>query len=280
MHALPDAERSWLVYEFWSRAVSESGVDVRVLELEGWRTQSSHDDFLVWRPPDTEIGERAEFEATLLGSMPRTIQVEAEQSLADESLFGSLASTRRGGSSALMALSGAAPGVPTVLLRNPAALELDVITADDSLSALVDKGVLAVSAVGGDSTTSAERLELDDFSDPDVAKRSWLEGDRAEGFWLLLQVEALVDPPVGIPPGHIFEQRAINGVQTLAAASSQSFVVNPGPPLTVLVPAWCLNQNLNSPGGQRVSPVPLSARYADGTSQSAVWNDRQRVLST
>jgi hypothetical protein len=44
---------------------------------------------------------------------------------------------------------------------------------------LVGKGVLAVSAVGGDSNTPGDQLELDEFPDPGAARRSWLEADRA-----------------------------------------------------------------------------------------------------
>jgi hypothetical protein len=92
-------------------------------------------------------------------------------------------------------------------------------------------------------------------------------------------VAALVDPTVAIPPGHIFEQQTVNGVQTLAVATPVSLVVGIGPPVTCVIPAWCLNQAFASPVGQQIAPTPLRARYSAATSQHDVWSDRARVAA-
>lgn len=279
----PTIDRYWLAYEFHDKVVTDRTVDVGILDEMGWAAQPIN-DYLVWVPPPSNRQspeQFAQFAADIAGSTPRSITVKASQDLADDTLFGEFASTRRGGSSALMALSGATPGEGSVVLRNPAGLDLDISSSSGSLSYLAERGAVSVSCVGASSDTSGSQLELDGFPDAEAARKHWLNQERrASGFWIIIQVQALVDPPVGIPPGHVFEQRSVNGVQTLAATTAQSYVVNPGPPLTAAIPAWCLNAKLGLPNGQQLRLTPLRARYTEDMSQADVWRDRDRVLST
>ena len=275
----PADNNVWLAFEFFGRAVTGRDVDTAALHNEGW-TPEPRQDYVVWTPPSLAQVSRAQFARELFGRRPYTVTVDANCDLDDASLFGDLVSPRRGGSSALMALSSASPNAESVLLRNPAALELDIIVSRDSLCHLAERGAIRVASVGTGSRTSVSHLDLDEFADPDAARRHWRDHGRpGHAFWLIIQIEAVVHPPVGIPPGHIFEQLSVNGVQTLAVATRQAHVVNPGRPLTTVVPAWCLNQELNPPSGQRLRVTPLRARYADGQSQSQVWADRARVLA-
>jgi hypothetical protein len=278
LEALPPVDRHWLAYEFWHKLVTDATFDGGRLEARGWRADP-REEYTVWDPPPWVNVEHTEFAAGLLEPTKMTVEVSLDHDLADTDLFGPLAASQQGGSSALMALSGAQSARNTVILRNPAALDLELLTRSDSLPQLVAQGALSVSSVGGSSHTEASALDLKAFSDPDAARRAWASTNRPTGFWLVIQVTALVDPMVGIPPGHIFEQRGLNGVQTLAASASRSFVVGVGRPQTVVVPAWCLNQDLQPPTGQQVRSTPLRARYDAGTSQEAVWDHRRWLLS-
>jgi hypothetical protein len=275
---LPPPDRRWLAYEFRNKVVTNLGIDTRRIEALGWLAQIL-DDFTVWSPPPSDHAQREEFAADILRTDSRTIEVSTRHALNDIGLFGEFASNRRGGSSALMALSGASPLRETVLLRNPYALDLDVLRDADSLSNFVEQGVLSVRAVGASSGTDAEQFDLEDFPDPLAVREAWSGTDQQAQFSIVLQVAALVDPTVAIPPGHIFEQQTVNGVQTLAVATPVSLVVGIGPPVTCVIPAWCLNQAFASPAGQQIAPTPLRARYSAATSQHDVWSDRARVAA-
>ena len=276
----PSVDRYWLAYEFHHKAVTDLTVDVDILDEMGWAAEIFN-ELLVWAPPPSRRQSHRRFAAEIAGSTPRSTTVRVDHELADDSLFGEFASTRRGGSSALMALSGATPGEGAVMLRNPAGLDLDVSSSRGSVSDLVEQGVISVSCVGASWDTRDSELDLYGFPDADAARDYWLSLEKgAGGFWMVIQVQALVDPPVGIPPGHVFEQRSINGVQTLAVTTAQSFVVIPGPPLTAAVPAWCLNAKLAPPAGQQLRLTPFRVRYTEDMSQEDVWRDRDRVLST
>lgn len=278
LEELPSVDRQWLAYEFLHKLVTDTKVDTRRLQALGWGPDA-HDGYTVWAPLAPTVDERAEFAAGILGPTARMIEVHVDQDLDDTSLFGPLASSRRGGSCALMTLSGARTGCGTVLLRSPAALDLDVLTGTDSLPLLAESEAVSVWAVGANSHTDASMLDVEGFIDPEAARQAWNSANHSSGFWLVIQLAAPVDPPVGIPPGHIFEQRTVNGVQTLAPATGSSIIVSPGSPVTIIVPAWCLNQDLQPPNGQRVRSTALRGRYAANTPQAEVWDHRRRVLS-
>jgi hypothetical protein len=279
LEELPSVDRRWLAYEFWHKLVTDTRVDTGRLEALGWQA-TARDWYTVWSPPaHVEVG-RAEFAAGILQPAARTIEVRVDQDLDDIELFGLLASSRQGGSCALMALSGARPGRDTLALRNPAALDLELLTSADSLAYLAARAAISVSTLGASSDTDVSALDLEAFSDPDAVRRAWNATDHPSGFWLVSQLAAPIDPTVGIPPGHIFEQRTLNGIQTLAAATTKSVVVGVGKPVTLVIPAWCLNQDLAPPNGQPVRPTALRARYSANTSQADVWDHRRQVLSS
>lgn len=278
LEELPPPQWRWLAYEYRSCVVTSVGLHPELLVAGGWRADE-RGGYLVWRSPADASETSDQFGQHVLSATPHMTEVSVELDLADQRVFGPLAADQLGGSSALMALSGAHPAGRTVVLRNLAALELDLLTEPDSIPTLTAGGAIQVSVVGASAQTAGAALDLQSFTDAKAALRVWADADRTGDFFLVIQAFALVDPPVAIPPGHIFEQRSVNGTQTLAAAAGASFVVAPGSPATVVVPAWCLNQSLSSPSGQLLRPTPLRVRYSAGTSQSAVWQDRRRVLS-
>ena len=278
LEELPSADRRWLAYEFFHKLVTDRRVNTGQLEALGWQA-NVREWYTVWTPPAPADTARAEFAEGILDPTARAIEVRADQDLDDTDLFGPLAWSQLGGSCALMALSGARPGREVVLLRNPAGLDLELLTSTDSLAYLAARGAISVSTLGASSDTDASAFDLEDFSDPDAVRSVWNATDRPGGFWLVSQLAAPVNPPVGIPPGHIFEHRTVTGIQTLAAATAKSVVVGVGPPVTLVIPAWCLNQDLAPPSGQQVRPTALRARYSANTSQADVWDHRRRVLA-
>jgi hypothetical protein len=275
--AEPSPDRRWLALEFSRCFVTCGPVDIGLLRELGWFPDEGQ-GFVVWSAHRADSGQ-ADFAARILDAAPSTIEISSDEDLGS-SVFGALASNRQRGSSALMSLSGAQPGLGPIRLRNPASLELDLITAHDSIPHLVEAGHIGVMGVGATVGMAAADLDVDGFTDPDEARSAWQSVHRSGyAYWLIIQVTPHVDPRVGIPPGHIFEQLDVNGVQTLAVASGTSFIVGESAPHTVVVPAWCLNQNLSAPSGQQVASTPLRARYSAGLSQSEVWRDRSRVVS-
>jgi hypothetical protein len=278
LEELPRADRRWLAYEFRHGLVTGMSVDTGWLEALGWRGDV-RDWYTVWTPPTRADARRTEFAAGILDSTAQTIEVRADQDLDDTDLFGPLASSRMGGSCALMALSGARPGRESLLLRTPAALDLELLTGADSLAYLAAHAAISVSVLGASSHTDASAFDLEGFSDPDAVRRVWNATDRPGGFWLVSQFAAPVDPLVDISPGHIFEHRTVTGIQTLAAATAKSVVVSAGQPITLVIPAWCLNEDLGPPNGQQIRPTALRAHYSANTSQDDVWDHRRRVLA-
>lgn len=280
---LPPPSRRWLVSEFKGCVVTDDVVDIPLLKHAGWLPEF-RDGYVVWRAPERSAVrevDAVEFARGLFGPDPLLTVVTGEQPLDDYAVFGELSASRLGGSCALLALSGGHPGDQEVRLGNLAALALDRDTSSNSLSSLTSSGAIKVSAVGASRETSRHSLVLDGFADIEAAEHAWDAAENASwgGYFLLIQVAAVVDPRVGIPPGHIFEQLGMNGVQTLAVASPQAFTVTVGSPQTMVLPAWCLNQNLQAPSGQPVRATPLRARYDSRTSQGGVWTDRARVLA-
>lgn len=279
LNDFPPTDRRWLAYEFRHKVVTGLGIDTQRLEALGWRPER-HAGVTVWSPSELEGSARARFASDILGAAPRTIEVPVNQPLADIGLFADLAASRQGGSSALMALSGAYGARETVLLRNPAALELDVERNPESISYLVETSIISVRAIGASFGMGPERFELDGFSDPVAVRDVWALDERRSGFAIVLQITAVVDPVVAIPSGHIFEQATINGVQTLAISSATSIVIGEGMSVTRVVPAWCLNSDLSPPSGQGLRLTPLRARYPSGTDQGDVWRDRARIAAS
>jgi hypothetical protein len=82
------------------------------------------------------------------------------------------------------------------------------------------------------------------------------KGQETAPYRVYLQLEAPVDPEVEIEVGTIFEQTSLNGVQTLATASSRQITVHPGYTASLLIDAWCLDRNLSPPSGEGVFGEP------------------------
>lgn len=258
------------------------------LEPRGWEIDDRVFDLAIWTrdaptvnshlAPAVRIVKRMEtFQKAIDSSDPVAINVDWPQEHSmDAHLFGDFRGPS-GGATALFSLSGARTGSSTVLLRNPAALELDYLPAGtNALTRWLLDGEVSVTAVG---LSAGMSVDSDVFRDAIAAQHVWdnLRHSRHR-YWVLVEVAAAVDPPVVIPPGSVFAQMQLNDVQTLAVSSLASFTITSAQSRTVALPVWCLNKELKAPGGQPVALTPFSVRYPATMSETHVWRDRSRIL--
>jgi hypothetical protein len=290
LREVPKREELWVVYEWRGHFVTDAPLSEIVgVDDRPWRLDTTHNQYFIWqaigsvRDGSVEIVESAaDFGDRLASPLRFAIFVDVDDvNLDDVELFRGYAASQNGGSAALMSLCGAGQGDSTILLRNPAAVELEDMLADQSsASHFQNTHAISTRAIGVGSAGSVE-LSLRALRDPEGAARVWAETDRdPSSFWIIAELAARVDPEVIIPAGSIFEQESLNGVQTLAAAVHTSAVIDAGQSTALAIPAWCLNQRLSPPRGQPLRMTPLRARYQPHTSQDDVWSDRDRIVSS
>lgn len=256
---------------------------VHGLVEQGWGAERIGDDVIVLVPPggmgSVQRVSRDEFGAAIDGAEPIATEIELNGvDLADEGLFGVFAAGRLGGSCALLSLSGASSESGPLVLRNPAALGLERADRHPaSLSAQTQSGAVRCAVVGASRSFEGEE-EWHGFADGAGAGDLWrsLGADSGGGFWLMLELTAPeVDPPVWMPAGQIFEQRARTGRQTLATTAGVGAVVSPGQLTVLLAPAYCLDSHLGPPAGDPMAVTPLRMPLASGATQGRVWHARR-----
>ena len=199
-----------------------------------------------------------------------------EVELADENLFGVFASNRLGGSSALLAMSGADRDSNLVALRNPAALGLERV--DDNPWS-ISASPVSCSALGLSSGDEYDHSAWDGVADWETLSQLWATHDhRRSAYWLMVELNAVeIDPPVWLPAGQVFEQTAFTGRQTLATTAETVTLVSPQSRSTLLLPAYCLDSHLGSPTSDPMRATPLRSPLPRGSMQGQVW--RQRVAA-
>jgi hypothetical protein len=99
--------------------------------------------------------------------------------------------------------------------------------------------------------------------------------NRATSFLIALEIEAPIDPTVVIGSGVVFEQLQPSTAQNLAVVAPWQATINAGQIIGVVLPAWCINQNLSPPSGQPLRATPLSF-VGDKSSQDNIWRDIER----
>jgi hypothetical protein len=169
-----------------------------------------------------------------------------------------------GGAMALLALSGVRPSSDQITLLNPAALNLSVVTDENSISRLRYDGQILVERAYGTGRGVADN----EFGNSIAGA-----GDYA----VVLELSAPVDPVVEIDTGVVFEHPTLTDVQTLATAAATQVVVQPGSRARLAVSAWCLNRELAPPSWHPMSVAPFRVMDLPGT-QGEVWAARERTL--
>lgn len=287
---LPGPEEQWVVYEWWGSLVVE--VDVEITwphEHPGWDQQlfDGVRQLVVFKPPVApapangptfQVESISEFRAALDGNLAAAIEMPYRPGLAeDQALFGSYAEPRVGGAVALLMLSDAQPGDRRVRLRSPAALGLTVIDPADSVYNHRREGRIRATSRGLSGARNSMSA-FQDFELPEVLYKKY-QALRSD-YVVALELEALVDPTIVIPVGQVFEQHDVCSVQTLAVRQPVSVLVTPGRLEPLVLPAWCLNNRLAGPSGEPMRATPFRVNYPSEATQSEVWDDRARVLSS
>jgi hypothetical protein len=280
----------WLAYEWRDSLVVEREIESEWLEEAGWIEDRGyrHPRVRVYRLADESpeptttrrhVEAVSQYRESLTSARPTVIDLDLSVDRSrDHELFGDLAYPWVGGAVALLMLSGATPAAGRVQLRNPAALELDHIDDERILSRQQQLNVINVRAIGLSASGDISQ-RLDAFANPEGVARAWSSRGGTQSFFVVMEVEALVDPELLIPVGQIFEQASVNDTQTLATASNTIVVVTPGRLRPLVLPAWCLNAHLKPPSGEPLNPTPLRVRHTESQSQSDIWHDRARIMA-
>ena len=298
LESLPSKENLWAVESFF-----ESPEGLRRLACEeqllptledSWQEVGTFREWktLVPREYAQRVETPVEYRESIRSRQPVVIAcrwrpiVESRDAL--EEWFGELADPYYGGAIALLALSGASPQDEEVELANPFALGLRFDDSSTSASALSRARILDWDLSGGAPRSeaffeSAARLrerrahtELQFANPGEIEERiTMLERDPTrEGapYQIVGCVAAIVDPDVAIPTGAVYEQKSINGVQTLRVSSSTRMTVDVNQIRPVALPAHCLDNQFASPNGEPLRPTPFV--YPEGVSQHHVWRHR------
>ncbi|MFD5836195.1 hypothetical protein ACFWHV_21885 [Streptomyces collinus] len=250
------------------------------LIYHGWMRIASHEQQVMLAPPAESFPNRSvsgkKFRQLIESDEPVSTLVDPHEVRPDDELFGVFATNRMGGSSALLAMSGAgAAGRRTedcrLELRNPAALGLERVDRDPWSMVTPP-----VQCTARGLTSRDDPLSWTLFAEPEAVSQLWETRDRdGADFWLMIELTASeADPPVWMPAGQIFEQMSFTGRQTLATTAAAGTLVSPGRRSTLLLPAFCLDRHLGSPTSDPMRATPLRSPLPRGATQERVWWQR------
>jgi hypothetical protein len=278
------ARQDFVYVEFVGSFVAVPDIAARLAaSAPGWRRRFSHagEGLEILEPPPAD--DRAFRQAPIVAAYQdllgrnaagsiRLRRHELDDAAFRARLFGDFAVDAVGGAIALMSLSGAGRCGPDdeVEMQSPEALELDLDPSPDSLAAARRHGALVVRAVG--FTAPDEPDWPGSFTTPPARWAALVQAlaGAEPKCRVALELDARIDPTIAIRRGMVFEQAALNDVQTLAAAEATSLALGPGEVQPLVLAAYCLNKRLHWPAGQTLRPTPLVYRRASG-SQDDVW---------
>jgi len=261
---------------------------------EGWRPlrEDNLDLFRVLRPVREgmriEVVEDPEsFQESLHSSTPTVIRARLhEVSESPHRWYGSLAEPSVGGAVTLMTLSAfrqrQARHDGEIWLRNPAALGLSFSDDEESLPTLVKNRQLKIHGLSVSLRGNYDSL-LDMWmgeQDQEISREALLgelkqlkESGVSTNYAALLTLHAPnVDPQVRIMSGLVVEQVTPFVAQNLVITTERRVIVHPGEIVPIALPAWCMNQDLPSPGGEKIRQTPFILDLAGASSQEGVWS--------
>jgi len=304
---VPPPQQRWMLTE-WDGQLAVHSTLAHQLDPQCWTGSSSYElvELRVFLPspaePDRVITSSlirprhprpvwvetvAEYRASLESEQPTLITAPVEQIVTRKrDWFGPLADVRVGGAIAILAMSGVTASARTqVVLRNPSALGMRLVTDRTALAAQCRAGRIAVRAWGTsrDDLTRLARTpgRTRRESRSLAAGLTAMKDATGASYGVLTEFLATeVDTEVLIHDGLVFEQETLNGVQNLAIAAESVVTVEiaAGRPVTTAQPAWCLNRYLAPPTGQAMRPTSLRVPLAAGLDQGTVWDLVERSL--
>jgi hypothetical protein len=299
LNRLPPAGKEWVFFEWHGRLLVDINLVDEVFRNDGrWKHTQTVEELNIavfeWtvsrreadQPPHREPDSPGDFDVhaaqyrrLLEDGENGGIRLKREWIVTQEAqanLFGRYADPEIGGAIALLSLSGAAASeAKEFTLRTPAALGLEVDLSQQSLVAKPVRDNVTIRCMGGSSSEDFRRAES--FR---TESRQWLdlyeEARHATpaSYFIALELDATVDPTIAIQRGAVFEHTTLVGIQTLAVTAHTETIVAADEVKPLILPAYCLNQELSPPHGQMMRPTPFVYRQASGT-QDEVWRTRR-----
>ena len=303
---VPPLQQQWMLTEWRGRLAVHSSI-AHQLDPRYWTEPSNYElvDLRVFMPSTGEPGQVmasslagpgsprpvwvetvAEYRASLETEQPTLITAPVQQIMTRmRDWFGPLADVRVGGAIAILAMSGVTASAGTqVVLRNPSALGMRLVTGRAALATHCRAGRIAARAWGtsrDDPTRLVDRPgRTRQESRSLTAGLGAMKGATSARYGVLTELLAVeVDTEVLIDAGLVFEQETLNGVQNLAIAvgSEVTVKVDADRPVTNAQPAWCLNRQLAPPTGQVMRPTSLFVPLTAGMKQGTVSGPRRTV---
>lgn len=304
---VPPPQQRWMLTE-WGGQLAVHGSIAHQLDPQYWTESSSYElvELRVFMPSPAEPGRVmagsparprnprpvwvetvAEYRASLETEQPTLITAPVQQIVTRmRDWFGPLADVRVGGAIAILAMSGVTASARTqVVLRNPSALGMRLVTDRTALPAQCRAGRIAARAWGTSrddltrlaGTPGRTRRESRSLT----AELTAMKDATGASYGVLSELLATeVDTEVLIDDGLVFEQETLNGVQNLAIAAGSAVTAEIGVSrsVTTAQSAWCLNRYLAPPDGQVMRPTSLSVPLAAGMNQGGVWDLVERSL--
>ena len=288
--ALPP-ERLFIAAEWWYKFVVEISQLAAAERLARWLHRvgdADHFNLAIFDVHDTDerSSDSESDEKVFLGEFPTEPLTEETVLSNPEKHYGRFASTDFGGANALFAagqeaarMRGLHPG--TVLVGAPAAFGFGVDENESSVISWRRKHAIAVYAFGFSLSNWSAAVEQwrSSVETPfdKIAGENQIDQWHKSGiqFGLAIALRGLIDPPIVIPMGSIYQQPVMGSPsQTLATAYAGTYMVGAGATVPLVLPAWCLNPTFSPPHGP-MTPTPLMASSASGT-QHAVWEGIRR----
>jgi hypothetical protein len=280
-------EKLFIAAEWWNKFVVEKSEVAAAVQSVPWLQRLDDYD-----PLDLVIFQVRENEARAETSEVRDsdfflefpTQPVSEQAVRanPEKYYGRFASPDVGGANALFAAGQEAAkmrdlGTDTVFVGDPEVFGFGIDESKESVISLRKQNAITVDAFGfelsqwHDVIKRMEGFSANSFDEAAAAEEIVKWNESGISFGLAIVLRGLIDPPVVIPLGSIYQQPTMGSRgQNLATAQPAAHVISPGATVPLVLPAWCINPTFSPPYGSMM-PTPLVATGASG-SQHAVWD--------
>jgi hypothetical protein len=229
---------------------------------------------VIFEPPYAEPRKatRTDYRDHLDDQAPLFVEADLDDVRANpKEWFGEYAGPGAAGWVTLLSAAMVNGGSRRILLGNLAALGLRKNDGAGSLWTAVRSGFVSAKAIGF-SRGQEDWHEMAGFRLPRAKFTFDVFESSNAGYAVAVEIGATVDPKVIIGSGTVFEQFSPDHVQNLSVAQEWHDTIDADQILGVVLPAYCLNQNMSPPSGQLLQLTPLAFAGNSGD-QHAVWRD-------